>query len=60
MSDVEKRITAAVREADSVFEKTGGSTRHYVRECLMPILEKNGLEVREKPRDDSGECDASQ
>jgi hypothetical protein len=38
-----KRLTAAMREADRLFEQVGGSTRHHVRDCLLPILEKHGL-----------------
>lgn len=41
----EQTITAAIREADRVFEKVGGSTRHYVRDCLLPIMKKHGLIV---------------
>jgi len=36
-------LTAAMREADRAFEKFGGSTRHHVRDCLLPELEKMGL-----------------
>ena len=36
-------LTAAMREADRAFEKVGGSTRHHVRDCLLPELEKMGL-----------------
>lgn len=38
-------VTAAVREADLDFESTGGSSRHYVRECLLPALERAGLSI---------------
>lgn len=38
-------VTAALREADRAFEKVGGSTRHHVRDCLFPALEKHGLLV---------------
>lgn len=41
----EQTITAAIREADIMFEKVGGSTRHYVRDCLLPIMKKHGLIV---------------
>lgn len=40
------RMTAAMREADQTFERVGGSTRHHVRDCLLPILAKHGLELR--------------
>jgi hypothetical protein len=38
-------ITAAMRQADEWFEKSGGSTRHHVRECLIPALKDHGLKV---------------
>lgn len=37
------RITRAVREADQAFESSGGSSRHWVRECFLPCLEDEGL-----------------
>lgn len=43
--EIIKRLTAAMREADETFETVGGSTRHYVRDCLLPILEKHGLDI---------------
>lgn len=36
-------ITAIMREADTAFEKVGGSTRHYVRDLLLPMMEDKGL-----------------
>jgi hypothetical protein len=39
------RITAAVRAADQAFERSGGSSRHWVRECLLPELDRAGLAV---------------
>jgi hypothetical protein len=44
------RITAAVREADRTFERVGGSSRHWVRDCFLPTLEKHGLAVWEGTR----------
>lgn len=44
-----RRMTAAMREADKTFERVGGSTRHHVRDCLLPVLEKHGLELRLAP-----------
>lgn len=38
-----RRLTAAMREADRTFQRVGGSTRHHVRDCLLPVLEKHGL-----------------
>lgn len=32
-----------MREADRAFEKAGGSTRHYVNECLFPLMEREGM-----------------
>jgi hypothetical protein len=40
-----RRMTAAMREADETFERVGGSTRHHVRDCLLPVLKKHGLEL---------------
>lgn len=36
-------VTAAVREADQTFQRVGGSSRHWVRDCFLPTLEKHGL-----------------
>lgn len=44
-ADLEARLTAAVREADVAFEKVGGSSRHFVRDCLLPALENAKLKV---------------
>ena len=45
--EIVRRLTAAMREADRAFEGLhgGGSTRHHVRDCLLPILAKHGLSV---------------
>ncbi len=43
--DIERRLTAAVREADLHFEKVGGSSRHYVRDYLLPALAEAKLKV---------------
>ena len=43
--DLEARLTAAVRQADLNFEKVGGSSRHYVRECLLPALAEAKLVI---------------
>lgn len=37
------RVTAVVREADRTFEKVGGSSRHWVRDVFLPLLNKAGL-----------------
>lgn len=44
-AELVRRMTAAMREADAAFERLGGSTRHHVRECLLPVLEKHGLKL---------------
>ena len=41
--DLTDKITEIVREADKVFKKVGGSSRHWARDCFIPILEKHGL-----------------
>jgi hypothetical protein len=48
--EIVNAVTAAMREADRVFEKVGGSTRHHVRDCLLPVLNRNGWRiVKAKP-----------
>jgi hypothetical protein len=37
------KFTEIMREADKAFETTGGGTRHYVRDVLFPIMEREGL-----------------
>lgn len=39
------RITKAVRAADEEFKTVGGSTRHWVRECLLSCLQAEGLRI---------------
>ncbi len=39
------RLTAVMRVADKAFESVGGSTRHHVRDCLVPALEADHLTV---------------
>jgi hypothetical protein len=41
--DILERMTAAMREADAAYQDSGGGTRHYLRECLFPILQKHGI-----------------
>ena len=43
--EIVRRLTAAMREADRTFETVGGSAKHHVRDCLLPILEKHGLKI---------------
>jgi hypothetical protein len=40
-------LTEIMREADDKFIITGGSTRHYVRDCLLPLLWENNLVIKE-------------
>ena len=40
-----EQVTSAVRRADETFEHVGGSSRHWVRDCLFPELEKRGLTI---------------
>lgn len=42
-------ITRAVRAADEAFEKSGGSSRDWVRECFLPALENECLEIVNVP-----------
>jgi hypothetical protein len=44
-----KVLTLALRTGDQAYESTGGSTRHYVRECLLPVLERMRLTVVRLP-----------
>lgn len=39
------RVTAAVRQADRAFKATGGTSRHYVQDCLLPALAEHGVRV---------------
>lgn len=42
-------LTKAMREADELHQTEGGGTRHYLRECFLPALERHGLAVVEAP-----------
>ena len=44
-NDIVRRITAAVRRADDDFERSGGSSRHWVHECFIPALADFGIDV---------------
>lgn len=39
-------ITRIVREADDVFKKIGGSSRHWTRDCFLPLLNKSGFIIQ--------------
>jgi transcriptional regulator with XRE-family HTH domain len=40
-------VTQVMRDADVAFETVGGGTRHYVRDLLLPMLDKAGLKIRQ-------------
>lgn len=42
-------ITAVVREADRTFERVGGSSRHWARDCFLPLLNKAGMQIARGP-----------
>ena len=44
-----RRVTLAVRLADEEFERSGGSSRHWVSECFLPALKEEGLEIVDLP-----------
>lgn len=43
--EIIKLVTEAVQAADEHFEKVGGSSRHWVRDCFLPELKERGLEI---------------
>jgi len=47
-ADLIRIVTKCVREADDFFEKSGGSSRHWVAECFLPLLDDCGLEIVQK------------
>lgn len=38
-------LTEILRECDDKFQDVGGSTRHYVRDLLLPTLEERGFVI---------------
>lgn len=40
-----REITKVVRAADEAFEREGGSSRHWVRDHFVPLLEGAGLTI---------------
>jgi len=38
-------ITGIVRDADRTFERVGGSSRHWVRDCFLPMLNARGFVI---------------
>lgn len=47
-SEIIRRVTRATRAADEAFQKIGGSSRHWVRECFLPAIEEEGLVITER------------
>jgi len=43
--DIVRRVTAIVRAADSAFMCSGGSSRHWVRDCFLPRIDDDGLSI---------------
>lgn len=43
--DIVNDVTAIVREADEVFQRVGGSSRHWTRDCFLPLLNERGIVV---------------
>lgn len=43
--EIVTKVTAIVREADDVFQRVGGGSRHWVRDCFLPLLNRAGFEV---------------
>lgn len=44
-ADTVRAVTAVVREADEAFQKSGGTSRHWVRDWFLPLLNKAGWRV---------------
>jgi hypothetical protein len=42
-TDAVSILTEGMRECDQQFETTGGSTRHYVRDLLLPWLTQRDI-----------------
>lgn len=48
-------LTAIVREADRTFEQVGGSSRHWVRDCFLPMLNREGWHMVKASPQKAGE-----
>jgi hypothetical protein len=46
--DLVNEVTRVVRRIDPLFEKEGGSTRHWVRDWFLPTLDEAGYEIVRK------------
>ena len=42
-------ITAVVRDADQRFQKAGGTSRHWVRDWFLPLLNTAGMQIVHGP-----------
>lgn len=42
-------LTDVMRDADKAFEVSGGGTRHYIRDCLLPRLVEAGVKIQLPP-----------
>ena len=51
-SNLVAKITLVVRKADQAFEISGGSTRHWVRDCFLPALKEAGLWIAKSVTED--------
>lgn len=36
-------IVTLIQDADRIFEKVGGGTKHYVRDVLLPMMQERGI-----------------
>ena len=46
MSDPMLRdLIRIVREADHILERIGGGTKHWVRDCFLPVLTRRGYAI---------------
>jgi hypothetical protein len=50
-------ITLIVREAAEHFERVGGSSRQWVRECFLPVLNRRGWFVDTLKDDELGKLE---
>ena len=48
-ADCVRDVTAVVREADRLFEKVGGGSRHWVRDVFLPLLNTAGMRIVHGP-----------
>jgi len=47
-------VTAIVHAADVHFQRVGGSSRHWVRDCFLPLLNSAGWEITKQCCPDCG------